>query len=99
LRLSRKQVEAVRRAFDEVAGSSARVRLFGSRLRDDVRGGDVDLLVTLDQPIEAPAWMAARLEARISRALEGRSVDVILKGPNLASNPLQRIAEEQGIDL
>ncbi len=43
--------------------------------------------------------MAARLEARISRALEGRSVDVILKGPNLASNPLQRIAEEQGIDL
>lgn len=99
MRLSRKQVEAVRRAVDEVAGSSARVRLFGSRLRDDGRGGDVDLLVTLDRPIDNPAWMAARLEARISRALEGRSVDVILKGPNLASNPLQRIAEEQGIDL
>lgn len=38
---------AIRRATAEVAGADARVFLFGSRTRDDLRGGDIDLLVEL----------------------------------------------------
>jgi predicted nucleotidyltransferase len=42
MRLSDDQARAIVTAMRELAGQRARVRLFGSRLRDDVRGGEVD---------------------------------------------------------
>jgi predicted nucleotidyltransferase len=42
MRLSDDQARAIVTATRELAGPRARVRLFGSRLRDDARGGDVD---------------------------------------------------------
>ena len=82
-----------------MTGGTTRVHLFGSRVLDDARGGDVDLLVTLSEPVNDASWLAARLEAQISRALGGRSVDVLLKAPNLEASAIHRIAEEQGVEL
>jgi hypothetical protein len=42
VRLRDDQARAIVTATRELAGQRARVRLFGSRLRDDVRGGDID---------------------------------------------------------
>jgi predicted nucleotidyltransferase len=50
------------------------VRVFGSRLDDPRRGGDVDLLVELECPVSNPVWLAARISARLPRALRGREV-------------------------
>ncbi|MEF8794356.1 MAG: nucleotidyltransferase domain-containing protein [Thiohalorhabdus sp.] len=83
MRLSEEQANAIREVVSEEAGADARIRLFGSRVHDERRGGDVDLLVILDSDVSNAAWLAARLEARISRALEGRSVDVVLEAPSL----------------
>ena len=72
------------------------VRLFGSRLGDTRRGGDVDVLVELDQPVERPAVLSARLSAQLSRRVDGRSVDVVLSAPNLSRSAVHRRAEQQG---
>lgn len=75
------------------------MRVFGSRLDDERRGGDLDLLVELPKSVENPAWLSAWLEARITRILDGRSVDVILSAPNLRRLPVHEAAEREGVLL
>lgn len=72
------------------------MRVFGSRLDDPRRGGDVDLLVELECPVSNPVWLAARISARLPRALRGREVDVVLSAPNLARSALHAAAEREG---
>ncbi|MDZ7804377.1 nucleotidyltransferase domain-containing protein [Thiohalophilus sp.] len=99
MRLSDKQIAAIRKIVAEEAGAEAKIRLFGSRLHDELRGGDLDLLVSVDTSVSNPAWLAARLEALISRAMDGRSVDVVLEAPNLRHDTIHKIAREEGIPL
>lgn len=96
MRLSEDQVQTIRRVVAEHAGDDARVRLFGSRLDDAARGGDVDLLVELDDATGEPAVLAARIGARLSRALDGRKVDVVLLAPNLQRLPIHDTALREG---
>jgi len=49
MRLSDDQVRCIVNATHELSGHDAQVRLFGSRLHDAVKGGDIDLLVECAQ--------------------------------------------------
>jgi predicted nucleotidyltransferase len=49
MRLRPDETEVIRAAVRDVFGPRATVRLFGSRVRDDLRGGDVDLFVEVDR--------------------------------------------------
>ncbi|XSG85258.1 MAG: nucleotidyltransferase domain-containing protein [Methylohalobius sp. ZOD2] len=99
MRLNKAQIQSIQQIVREVAGKRARVFLFGSRLLDERKGGDVDLLVDLSGPVEHPAVLAARLSARISRALHGRRVDIVLKAPNLKHLPIHEVALREGYRL
>ena len=99
MRLTSEQIQAIRTGVAQVAGPGARVWLFGSRLHDQARGGDVDLLLELNAPVDEPAQLAARLSVRISRAMHGRKVDVVVKAPNLMHMPIHTIAMQEGIRL
>lgn len=99
MRLTPAQIAAIRDAVAEVAGRGATVRLFGSRLDDAAKGGDVDLLVDVPHPVEAPAPMAARIAGRISRAMAGRKVDVVISAPNLMRLPIHEAAFSEGVLL
>ncbi|WJI23801.1 nucleotidyltransferase domain-containing protein [Thermosynechococcus sp. B0] len=99
MRLTPEQVTGIRSIVSELAGEEATVRLFGSRIYDDLRGGDVDLLVELPYPVVSPALLAARLAGRISRFLDERNVDVVLAAPNLLRSPIHEVARQEGILL
>lgn len=99
MRLGLDQQQAIQRAVREVFGPDARVRLFGSRLDDDAKGGDIDLLVEVNEPIDVPAELAARLSVKVMRACNGRKVDVVLTAPNLEVMPIHEIARRQGVLL
>jgi hypothetical protein len=43
--------------------------------------------------------MSARIASRISRAMNGRKVDVLFKAPNLQEQPIHQIAARQGVVL
>lgn len=96
MRLDQKQREDILREVRGLLGSEATVRLFGSRRLDALRGGDVDLLVEHPTPIPDPVWSASRLEARLMRRLGGRRVDVLLAAPNIAEQPIHRVARVEG---
>lgn len=99
MRLTSQQTVDIRTLVAQLAGSTARVWLFGSRVCDDARGGDVDLLLEVDSAVAEPALLAARLAAKVSRSMQGRKVDVLIKAPNLLHLPIHTIAMAQGLRL
>jgi predicted nucleotidyltransferase len=96
MRLTDYQIQAIRQLARQVAGSQSRVRVFGSRLDDTAHGGDLDLMLELTEPVDNPALMAAQMSARVSRAMHGRKVDVLLSAPNLLRLPIHNIAFKEG---
>jgi predicted nucleotidyltransferase len=99
MRITPEQIRVIRQGVAELAGEEASVWLFGSRLRDDARGGDVDLMVELNEAVAEPAQLAARLAVRVSRAMDGRKVDVLVKAPNLLFLPIHAVALAEGVRL
>ncbi len=99
MRLTDHQAETIRKLAIQVAGNQVSVRVFGSRLDDAARGGDVDIMLELPEPIANPALMAAQMSAKVSRAMRGRKVDVLLSAPNLKRLPIHTIAFNEGVLL
>lgn len=99
MRLAPHHVSTIRQLATQLAGEHARVWLFGSRVRDEARGGDVDLLLELDADVAEPAQLAASLAARVSRSMDGRRVDVLVKAPNLMHLPIHTVALAEGVRL
>lgn len=99
MRITPEQIVTIRQGVSQLAGDAARVWLFGSRVRDEARGGDVDLLVELDVAVAEPAQLSARLASLVSRAMYGRKVDVLIKAPNLKLLPIHTVALAEGIRL
>ncbi|WP_218563921.1 nucleotidyltransferase domain-containing protein [Marinospirillum perlucidum] len=96
MRLTPQQATSIQHLCAEIFGQEVSVKVFGSRLDDQLKGGDLDLLVKSLKPIPEPARKSALLSTRVSRLLQGRKVDVLLIAPNLKYLPIHRIAEEQG---
>ena len=80
MRLTLEQSQAIVATTFELAGSDARVRLFGSRLRDELAGGDIDLLVECARPVARPVLLAKQITARLQRRLGDRRIDVLMGG-------------------
>lgn len=99
MRLTPAQIDTIQSTVYAVLGEGAQVTLFGSRVDDSLKGGDVDLMVEVPQGIEDPAVVSARIASRISRVMHGRKVDVLLKAPNLLEQPIHRIASQEGVRL
>ncbi len=99
MRLTPAQIDTIKSTAQAVLGEGVQITLFGSRVHDDQKGGDVDLMLEVPAAIDEPALMAARVATRVSRAMHGRKVDVLLKAPNLLEQPIHRIATQQGVRL
>lgn len=99
MRPSQEAIDVILSAVRDLAGSNARLRLFGSRVDDAARGGDIDLLLELSVPATEPAQLASALAGRISRALDGRAADVPISAPNLRHLPIHDEALASGIPL
>lgn len=99
MRLTPQQARIIREQTHALLGDGARVRLFGSRVDDAQRGGDIDLMVETDQPQPNRAATASRLAARLQLALGDQRIDVLLVDPATPLQPIHRIAREQGVAL
>ncbi len=90
MRLSTRQITAIRSAIDSVLQDQVySVGLFGSRLNDDARGGDVDLVLTTQQPL------SIRTKAKLLLALEENlqlPFDVVFYSAGIQATPFQRLA-------
>lgn len=99
MRITLQEAAAIRRVTTEVAGLQARVSLFGSRTRGDLRGGDIDLLIELPEPTADKLSVSLRAGARLQLALGDRKIDVLVTDPQTADSALLRAARTEDIVL
>ncbi len=101
MRLTAQQQATVRATVAETFGSDAQVRLFGSRVDDSRRGGDIDLLVTTTQSDVATLMSAEiALLTKLQMKLGEQKIDVLLDYPSRKVRPpIFAIALETGILL
>lgn len=99
MRLNDKTREIIKSEVASQLGPDAVVRLFGSRVDDTQRGGDIDLLIEPGHPIEHRVQAECKLSARLFIKLGGCKVDVLIKDQTMPSQPIHRLATDQGIVL
>jgi predicted nucleotidyltransferase len=89
--------DEARKAF----GADSKVFLFGSRVDDARRGGDIDLLVETGNMGHAAVFEAQlRFLARVKLALGEQKIDVLVDYPDRKSRPeILRIARAEGVQL
>ena len=87
MRITEHEITAIRRVTAEVAGVDARVFLFGSRTRDDLRGGDIDLLIELPTHGLDKLAVSLRTGARIQQLIGERKIDVLVADPQTTDTP------------
>lgn len=99
MRLLPHQIDLIKHHAASIFGPLAVVRLFGSRLDDAARGGDVDLHIECPASLPSPALAIIQLGAACSRALLGRKVDALVSAPGLVEQPIHRVARQEGVVL
>ncbi len=95
MRLSSKQLSIIESAIRN-RDPEASIYLFGSRVNDDAKGGDIDLLV-ISNLIEFRDEIAIRRE--ILDEIGWQKLDLIVRPDKNSQTPIVRIAIESGIPL
>lgn len=99
MRITLEQQRIIVDAVHQLFGQQGKVSLFGSRVDDRGKGGDLDLLVELPYLPADASWQAARLEARLQQLLGEQKIDVILASPENANWPIVQEAARTGVPL
>ncbi len=99
MRLSEYQKNTILDLINSVLGPDATVTLFGSRVDDQQKGGDIDLMLETKHAILNPAEIKAIIAAKLAIAFNDQKVDILLSAPNLQHHPIHDIAKKNGIRL
>ncbi|WP_418139270.1 hypothetical protein AB9R84_10300 [Oceanimonas smirnovii] len=100
MRLSEQQQVLICRALKKHFGEQSRIWLFGSRVDDNARGGDIDLYI--EPEVQSPAGIVdARIAAMVDiyRQLGEQKIDLVINrfaGPQLA---IYDVAKKNGVEL
>ena len=87
MRLSQQTRHIIRNTVREVFGVEATVKLFGSRIYDDARGGDIDLLVELPSIMAEIERKAMQLTARLQVRIGDQPIDILVLSPSTPCSP------------
>jgi predicted nucleotidyltransferase len=99
VRLSSQTQTIIRDTAREVFGPQAMTMVFGSRVDDTARGGDIDLIVQLEQPVQQRERKALQLVARLQMRLGMQPIDVLVVDPQTEMLPVHEEAIRTGVRL
>lgn len=97
MRLTDSERVAIRDVVARRFGPGAKALLFGSRVDDTRRGGDIDLLIELPKGVAEPLAQSVQLEVELVRALGDRRIDVLLSYPGVADQPFHAVARRAAV--
>jgi len=95
MRLSETATHVIKETAVRQFGPGVEVWVFGSRVRDSARGGDIDLLVVPKLLLESRARAAAEFAAALQWRLGDQRIDVVIDDQSRAL-PIAARARETG---
>ena len=99
MRLTTKQRTAIREEVTRIFGQNARVRLFGSRVDDEARGGDIDLHIESIGDAADLLDQELRLNAHLLRRLGERRIDIVVHDGRSPLRAIDVQAQQTGVAL
>lgn len=99
MRLSPKQIAAIEQAARQTFEPNSTVTLFGSRLDDSARGGDIDLLIEPPTALSPDELVARRNRfiTQLYRLLGEQRIDVLIVPADCPDDrPVIKTARQQG---
>jgi uncharacterized protein len=99
MRLTTEQRQRIVQVAVRTLGRSATVRLFGSRVDDNTRGGDIDLHVELDGDAAELLDRELRFYAVLQRELGEQRIDIVMHRRGSALRSIDREALRTGVLL
>ena len=94
MRVTLHQIQTIQHQIHHFLGDRSAIWLFGSRLDDSQKGGDVDLYV---ESAQHKLMDTLRCKIALQDALDA-PVDLIVRKP-LDASPIAQVAKNQGIRL
>ncbi|PKL96309.1 MAG: DNA polymerase III subunit beta [Gammaproteobacteria bacterium HGW-Gammaproteobacteria-8] len=100
MRLTPRQRQTIRRTLESHFGQSSLIRLFGSRVDDTARGGDIDLYIEpeiqdVDQLVDARLNALAELH----RILGDQKIDLVIRRAGGVDLAIHQHARQTGVQL
>ncbi|MDQ6962517.1 MAG: nucleotidyltransferase domain-containing protein [Mariprofundaceae bacterium] len=98
MRLTDSQQQHIREAVIGIFGTTADVYLFGSRVNDQNRGGDIDLYLEID-PVEGWFMRRIALAVELEKRLGEQKIDLVLYRRDQEKKAIHFIAKDTGVKL
>jgi predicted nucleotidyltransferase len=99
MRLTAFEIDAIRRCARRHFGEHCVVRLFGSRVDDARRGGDIDLHIESETIDQATLTKEIMFRKELKDIIGEQQIDVLVRAPDYTPRPIDQIATETGIRL
>ena len=96
MRLTKDAVRSIHNSVQDVC-EGAEVWLFGSRVDDHKKGGDIDLYIEMEREIQITEQL--RLMSRLQRVLGFRKIDLVIRTPSSPDRSIFQTAKNTGVRL
>ena len=98
MRISSHEQSIITTLAKQFFGTTSSVILFGSRVDDGKRGGDIDLLIQLREPVQEQYKKKLEFLAALKQAIGDQKIDVVVAAPSDSRGIVQQ-ALATGIEL
>jgi predicted nucleotidyltransferase len=99
MRLDNGQQQTIKEKVVKIFGPDAVVRLFGSRVDDAGKGGDIDLLVEASEKPSDLIKKELQLYAELLSEMGDQKIDILVVYPGMKTNLVHQEAFKTGIVL
>lgn len=101
MRLSESEIKIIKHTAREVWGAKTIIYLFGSRIDDSKKGGDIDLFVNLEAGQNPKKIMLQKAEflGKLDILLGEQKIDLLVCTPYNNQLPIIKTAQKEGIAL
>ena len=96
MRISQNEINIIKNAILEYI-MDAKIFLFGSRVDDSKKGGDIDIFV--ETKLDITLKEQIKILSKIEMLGVSRKVDLIVKTPKSKEQPIFKTAKKEGIIL
>lgn len=98
MRLTDTQIQNICNSGKKIFGENCNVWLFGSRVDDAKKGGDIDLFFEVD-PTNTPGRQKIKLAVMLEDYFGEQKIDLVLHQRNTPEQPIHQWAKHTGVQL